>query len=158
MLLHIMRHGQANANSVLARDREQHLTDVGTAQVNTVLNTAKQMGAKLNAIACSPLDRAKETAEIAARIFGLQYSVTNSLEPEGSPDGVYDELSKLDPVKSVLLISHQPLVSLLLTDILGTEPKASFATGTLAMVKVDGHPQTGSGTLISLIPPYLAGN
>jgi len=153
-----MRHGQANANPVLGSDRERHLTDVGTVQVKTVLNTAKQLGAKINAIACSPLDRAKETAEIAAMIFGLQYSVTNSLEPEGSPEGVYDELSKLDPVKSVLLISHQPLVSILLADILGTEPKASFATGTLAIVKVDGDPKCGNGTLISLIPPYLEGN
>jgi len=148
-----MRHGEANANSASRSDGERHLTDVGTVQVNKVLNTAKQLGANVNAIASSPLARAKETSEIAARIFGLQYTITNSLEPEGSPEGVYEELSKLDPVKSVLLISHQPLVSTLLADILGAEPKASFATGTLAMVKVDGHPKTASGTLVFLIPP-----
>jgi phosphohistidine phosphatase len=152
MIVFIMRHGEANTDSARA-DGERHLTDTGTVDANNVLNTAKQMGIKINAIASSPLARAKETAEIAARIFGKEYTVANSLEPEGSPEGVYDDLTKLDPSKSILLISHQPLVSTLLADILGGEPKASFATGTLAMVKVDGHPKSGSGALVFLMPP-----
>ena len=100
------------------------------------------MGVSVNAIASSPFARARQTAEIAKRIFGVDFVVTNSLEPEGSPEEVYEELSKHKPTDSVLLISHQPLVSKLLSDILGTEPRVSFLTGTLAMVSVNGHPKS----------------
>ncbi len=153
MNVYIMRHGEAEANS--SSNGERHLTERGASQVTKTLHFANQMGVSINAIASSPLVRAKQTAEIAKRIFKVEYSITNSLEPEGSPEGIYEELSKHKPSDGVLLISHQPLVSKLLSNILGTESRVSFLTGTLAMVSVDGQPGTGQGILTLLIPSRI---
>ena len=152
MIVYIMRHGEAEANS--SSNGERHLTERGASQVTNVLHMANQMGASITAIASSPLVRAKQTAEIAKRILKVDYFITNSLEPEGSPEEIYVELSKYNS-SGVLLVSHQPLVSKLLSDLLGAEARISFLTGTVAMVKVDGQPGTGRGMLVLLIPPQI---
>jgi phosphohistidine phosphatase len=149
MLVCIMRHGEAEATPDSSGER--HLTQRGASQVAGVLNLAKQMGVTVNAIATSPLARAKDTAEIAKKVFGLDYAVTNALEPEGSPEEVYEELSKHKLGDSVLLISHQPLISKLLSDILGAETRVEFSTGTMAVVR--GSVASGGGVLVLLIPP-----
>ena len=67
---------------------EQILTPKGTLQVKHVLSSAKDLGAIINSIISSPVTRAKETAEIAKVIFGIDYAIANALEPESSPDAV----------------------------------------------------------------------
>ena len=153
MILYIMRHGEAEANS--SSNGERHLTERGASQVTRVLHLANQMGASITSIASSPLVRAKQTAEIAKRIFKVDYVITNSLEPEGSPEAIYEELSNHKSSERMLLISHQPLVSRLLSDLLGAEARISFLTGTVAMVKVDEQPGTGRGMLVLLIPSQI---
>ena len=153
MILYIMRHGEAEANS--SSNGERHLTERGASQVTRVLHFANQMGANITSIASSPLVRAKQTAEIAKRIFKVDYVITNSLEPEGSPEAIYEELSNHKSSERMLLISHQPLVSRLLSDLLGAEARISFLTGTVAMVKVDEQPGTGRGMLVLLIPSQI---
>jgi phosphohistidine phosphatase len=152
MLLLIMRHGEAEAKT--GKDAERRLTRLGVKESSNVLSLAKQMGTKVNAIASSPLMRARETAEIACRVFGLEYSVKNSLEPEGSPREVYEDLRTHNAIDTVLLISHQPLVSRLLADMLGAEPAISFSTSSLALVKVEKL-ELGGGSLIFMIPPRI---
>ena len=153
MLVLIMRHGDAEASRGM--DGQRHLTKLGAAQSRKVLKLASDIGAKVTAIASSPLLRARETAEIASQVFGLEFLVTNSLEPEGTPDEVYAELESYHATNSVLLISHQPLVSKLLADILGAEPVISFATASLALIKVKNRLEAGCGTLVCMIPPQL---
>jgi phosphohistidine phosphatase len=154
MLVCVMRHGEAETNT--STSDEKRLTERGVSEVKKVLQLARKMGTTINVIASSPLARAKDTAEIAKRIFKADYVTTNSLEPEGSPEEIYEELSKYNPDDVVLLISHQPLVSKLLSDILGAETRIAFSTATLAMIEVSGQPRTGGGTLVLLIPPQIS--
>ncbi len=153
MFVGILRHGEAEAQP--GSDGDRHLTERGSAQVRTVLVLASQMGFQVGAIASSPLTRAKQTAEITKNIFHRDYEITNSLEPEGSPEEVYEDLSKHESENGILLISHQPLVSKLLSDLLGCEARVALTTGTLAVVKVSGTPGTGRGELILLVPPQM---
>lgn len=114
------------------------------------------MGVRVDSILSSPVARAKETASLASAIFGPKLAVTNALEPEGSPEEVYEELARLEPSKSVLLVSHQPLVSKLVEDILESAAPINMMTGSLAMVMAKDLPARGRGMLVSLIPPFLA--
>lgn len=154
MLILILRHGEAER--VSSGDGERHLTSAGSVQVETVLNLAKKMGANVEKIASSPLPRAKETASIASKIFGQTYTVINALEPDGSTEGVYDELSKYEISKTVLLVSHQPLVSELVEDMLGTPPAIHLPAGALAIINVKERPSRRSGLLVSLLPPLIS--
>jgi phosphohistidine phosphatase len=150
MLVYIMRHGEANPGS----DGERRLTKLGAIQAKSVLEWARLLGADPSAIASSPLARAKQTAEIAKSVFGIDYKVANSLEPEGSAEEVYEEFSNHHEDKGTLLISHQPLVSKLLSYLLDAEANIAFAEGTVATVQVD-RPKSRSGKLLLLIPPRI---
>lgn len=148
-----MRHGEAVA---LEGETERHVTDKGLAQVNVVLNCANKMMVRVDAILSSPLTRAKETAALASSVFGPKYSVTNALEPESSPAEVYEELSRFEPSNTVLLVSHQPLVSKFVEDILDSRSPINMMTGSLAAILVKDRPSSGRGVLLSLIPPFIS--
>lgn len=152
MLILILRHGEAEGRD---GETERHLTNRGSAQVNSVLGLAKQMGVRVDSILSSPVARAKETASLASDIFGPKLAVTNALEPEGSPEEVYEELMRIEG-KSVLLVSHQPLVSKLVEDFLESAVPINMMTGSLAMIMAKDRPSRGSGVLVSLIPPLIA--
>lgn len=126
-----MRHGAAS--------EEGRLTPAGAASAEKVLKKARELGIKVETILSSPLERAKETAEIASRVFGQKYAVMNSLEPESSPDLVIEELKD-----SVLLVSHRPLVSLLVKDLTGKSLE-TFEPATFVTVE--------DGRLVMFIPP-----
>ena len=144
-----MRHGE----SLVTSENEQPLTPRGKMQVTQDLRFAKEAGARMNFIVTSPVTRAKQTAEIAKAIFGVDYVVSNALEPESSPDAIYEELSKHKSTDSILLVSHKPLVLNFLSDILGVRNGFQFSTGTLAMV--DGNPTHGGGSLALFLPPQV---
>lgn len=152
MLVLIMRHGEADAGT----SGERHLTESGVNESRKSLQLIRDLGYSVNAIACSPLERAKETAQVASEVFRVSYTISDSLEPESIPERVYEELDSLQPRRNVLLISHQPLVSKVLTNLLGAEFKFLFPTSTIAVLSVDKEPGTGSGTLISLISPFIS--
>lgn len=147
MIVCIMRHGESDSEG------ERHLSRQGAGQVRSVLKLAEQIGLEVSKILSSPLARAVETAEIAKEIFGLKFAISNALETEGSPEEIYEELSKFKSQDVVLLVSHQPLVSKFLSDIVGAETGAEFSRGTLAIVR--GDPKPRGCTLVSLIPPRV---
>lgn len=68
----IVRHGQDedNANGVLNGRRDTPLTELGRNQAKTV--AAKLNDHHIDVIYCSPLKRARQTAEIIARELGIQ--------------------------------------------------------------------------------------
>jgi phosphohistidine phosphatase len=147
MIVCIMRHGEADSAA------ERHLSKRGAEQVRTVLRLAEQIGLDVTKILSSPLARAVETAAIAKEVFGLEYTVSNSLEPEGSSEEIQEELSKFKSDDVILLVSHQPLVSKFLSDMLGAESKVEFSRGTLAITR--GDPAPGGCVLVSLISPEV---
>jgi broad specificity phosphatase PhoE len=69
----IARHGQNedNANGILNGHRDLPLTDIGRGQARQLGEGIKELGLKFDVVYCSPLSRAKETAEIVSEILGL---------------------------------------------------------------------------------------
>lgn len=149
MIIHILRHGEAEAKSSSKRDEDRQITNSGAARVRHVLGLAREWGTIVDEVYTSPLVRAKESAQIACDVFGLKnYKVMGSLEPSMTPYEVYGALSKLDVEKKILLVSHQPLVSALLSDLLGLGIDIAMPAGSLARVDTEGLPRNGNGTLV----------
>jgi broad specificity phosphatase PhoE len=70
--IYVCRHGQsqANAQGLLAGHIDSPLNQIGRKQANELGQLAKKAGLRFDHIYCSPLSRAKETAEIIARNTG----------------------------------------------------------------------------------------
>src|SRR5271157_2415920 len=120
-----MRHGEAVPKSSVASDEERKLTEEGMAGNRRVLTLARDLGpARVDAVMCSPIVRVRQTAEAACEVLGvseLEVEVSDSLEPNSTPYEFYGELSKFHvKTRKLLAVSHQPFVSALLSDLLGS--------------------------------------
>ncbi len=69
----IARHGQSedNINGILGGQRDRPLTDVGRGQARELGQSIADIGLTFDAVYCSPLIRAHETADIVAEVAGL---------------------------------------------------------------------------------------
>jgi broad specificity phosphatase PhoE len=79
--IYLARHGQNedNANGVLNGHRDMPLTSIGEAQAVEVANKIKEAELTFDAVLCSPLGRAKKTAEIISEVNGLPEPEVNDL-------------------------------------------------------------------------------
>jgi phosphohistidine phosphatase len=150
MQLYLMRHGEAGPAT---RDAERRLTDRGRDDVAQVLRASRPRLDTPEAVLCSPLARARQTAAIALRELGghADLLVTPALMPESSPHVVVDLLD--DRVGPVMLVGHQPLMGRLLAWLTDhPELAGGFATAGLAVLELVA-PGRGCGTLIWQMDP-----
>jgi phosphohistidine phosphatase len=89
----------------------------------------------------SPLVRAQQTAEIALSYFpGLKIQTTDLLVPEANPQVLMNWLDKLNAQfigtdRSLLLVSHQPLVGALVNLLCG-KPGDYYPMGTSSLAAI----------------------
>jgi phosphohistidine phosphatase len=154
-VLYILRHGEAEPKGSSKGDELRSLTQVGRAQIRKTVRLAKELGMQIDIVLSSPLTRAQETAKIAGDLLlkeERRIIVEDSLEPDRTPYEIYAALARLSSPRNVLLVSHQPLVSYLLSDLLGIEgSRIAMPTAGMAKILVDGEPSSCSGKLLWLI-------
>jgi len=158
LLLIVVRHGEAEPKSSGILDENRGLTAQGKVSMRNTLMIAKEiLGPTVDLVLSSPLLRARESAEIAQTIFGLPgFEVSESLEPEGSPYEVYRSLTKYSQRERVLIVSHQPLVSRILSGLLNwNERHFTFSTSAVAMVEVKELGANPEGVLLCLLPSHV---
>lgn len=113
MQLIIMRHGEARWHS---DDYQRELTEVGRAQVTSAAQgMASSSDWAPTRIWCSPLVRARQTAELVGQALGLAVEERAFLTPDDDPAQCIDALQKLDADDSIMLVSHMPFVGALTT-------------------------------------------
>lgn len=124
-----MRHGEAEQSA--SSDSERNLTRTGEDEVS--VNCQYLQDSRPELIICSTLVRAQQTAEIVAKeiAFGKEVIIWEELVPSGKPEILVQKLSALQE-EIVLLVSHQPLVSKLVTYL--CDEKVYFDTGQIACV------------------------
>lgn len=161
-MVYVFRHGEAAQakNKQKSRSRikdEPHLTSDGKLWVKRVVsNASKELGFKPDIIVSSPLARARETAEIARQVLRLktEVQVEESLEGERKVEEVYQTLRNLKRTDHVALVSHQPLVKNLVSDLTGGDSKVWVYVGGIACIQCTKHfPGHARGTLVWLHPP-----
>lgn len=146
----MLRHGIAEDHAATGRDADRRLTDEGRAKLRRVLERAHQAGVRPSLILSSPLRRALETAEIAARELGYEGKLlrTPALTPESSPQQVWDAVREHRDESPILLAGHEPLFSATVAYLLGsTHAMVHFRKGALARIDVQGTGPTPAGVL-----------
>ncbi len=73
MKIYLARHGQNedNAEGILNGHRDRPLTELGIHQAYELAEGIENLGLAFDAVYCSPLVRARETAEVACEKLGL---------------------------------------------------------------------------------------
>lgn len=80
MKLYFVRHGESEANIrhiISNREARLGLTSLGIQQAKELIE--KLSGIPITAIFCSPVFRARETADILSASFGIPYQITEAL-------------------------------------------------------------------------------
>src|SRR2546426_9879450 len=94
----ILRHGEAgNRMTVAEKDSERPLTPEGRTEMQEIAKSLKAVGLQTDRIYTSPLRRARETAEIAAKVLNIRIlEEWDELKPDGNKAELYRKLARLE--------------------------------------------------------------
>ncbi|MCK5819206.1 MAG: phosphohistidine phosphatase SixA [Psychromonas sp.] len=152
MNIYIMRHGQAQM--MAASDAERPLTAVGKEQSKNMAGYLADKKVEFDAAIVSPYVRARQTFAVVSSFFSKISHIQSldSLIPSGSASVTIKEILALQVkgVKSLLIISHLPLVGYMVNELDPAAGSPSFSTSAVAYVELDDQ---GVGKLLSLTVP-----
>lgn len=114
----ILRHGDAGARTANpVEDNGRGLTHKGKKEVRQVAKALEEMNMDIRYMASSPLKRARETAEIVASVLDMNEDLElwDELKPEEETSILLDRLGKLKEDSNVLIIGHEPCLSILIS-------------------------------------------
>jgi phosphohistidine phosphatase len=161
MQLYLMRHGAALDVGApgIGRDEERTLSPAGIVGTTDVARGLAALNARPDGVGTSPLVRARQTAEIVARITGCARPVVvcEALAPGGR---IADVLawSKAAGLNSLLLVGHLPEIAVLTSELLAGhgEMNMGFEKAAICCVSCEALLTRGSGYLEWFMPPdYL---
>jgi phosphohistidine phosphatase len=159
MEIYLLRHGIAEERPATGQDADRRLTDEGRAKLRRVLERAHAAGVQPSLILTSPLRRALESAEIAARELGYEGKLqrTDALTPNSSPQQVWEEIRAHKDEPAILLSGHEPLFSAVVAYLLGsTRAMVHFRKGALVRIDVAGFGAAPAGILEWMLTPKLS--
>jgi phosphohistidine phosphatase len=115
----LLRHGIAAEPGApgIKTDAERPLIPKGEQRLRAAAAAMEKMGLSFDVIISSPFLRAKQTAEIVAKILKLERNLTFSsdLIPGGNPQALIRQLNGLKPApENILLVGHEPFLSRLI--------------------------------------------
>jgi phosphohistidine phosphatase len=156
--LFVLRHGEAgNRMTVVENDYERPLTPEGRAEVQKIVKSLKAAGLQTDRICTSPLRRARETAEIAAKVLKIpRLEEWDELKPDGSKTGLYRKLARLEQNSRSILVGHEPYLTSMIGEIIGTtSAKIVLKKGGVAKVRITSFTPRISGELRWLLTPKI---
>jgi phosphohistidine phosphatase len=116
--LFLLRHAQAFPAVIQGKDAYRLLTEEGTKSADKLGIYWYKTNVQFDKIITSPAVRTVETAKAVATHVSYPHTaiVINDIFYEGTTDAVVAQIEALDPNwQQVLIVSHQPLISALLT-------------------------------------------
>ncbi len=154
MKLLLVRHAIAeDADTFIAAggtDAQRPLTEVGRKKMRKGANRLRAQVERIDLLVCSPLVRARETAEIIARAFGdLPILERPELDCSYPPDAIANWLQSCPKSDTVMVVGHETqlssLVGLLLT---GTSQSlVVMRKGGVVLIEFRGRVTAGAGVL-----------
>lgn len=162
MELYILRHGEAGKPIPNVRkDSERPLTVAGQGEIIEVAKAVVKLGVKFDFVATSPLKRARQTAEVVAKIFNLKkgsFEDWTELKPDGRNRELFHKLSQFKPESSVLIVGHEPYLSRMIAEIVfdGGSGRIVLKKGGLAKITMTTfHPKIKGELRWLLTPKHL---
>jgi phosphohistidine phosphatase len=151
MRLYFLRHGEADWPGWTKPDDERPLTDFGKKEVRQVAKFLDRLKVKPDLIVSSPLPRALQTAEAAAKELKAKLCQDQALEP-GFGLSELSTVLKRHRSKALMLVGHEPDFSSVISALTGGFIKMSKA----GVALIDMDPETEKGRLLWLFPPKFA--
>jgi phosphohistidine phosphatase len=160
MELYILRHAEAGKSlAAQARDAERSLTAEGKDELEDVARALWRLKIRPDYIICSPLKRARETANMVAK--GLKgrdkVEIWDELKPEGSKQELFRRLAKLKQESSVLCVGHEPYLTQAINDVMGHQGASKIVLRKcgLARLSIKAFNPKVEGELRWLLTPRL---
>jgi phosphohistidine phosphatase len=158
VLIHLLRHAEAEDVSPTGRDPDRRLTEEGRKRMRAVAKAIAKLDPGYEAVLVSPFVRARQTAEPVAEACGFErpFTETKNLAPNADPIEVLHELARLRPV-SALLVGHQPHFGRLFGLLLSGRPdlEIPMKKAGLAAFEAPSDPSLGPAELKFSLPPRL---
>ena len=136
-------------------DDDRPLTKRGRQRFRSAARGMARLVKRPDFLLSSPLPRARQTADIAAREWGKNVEVIEEQAiAGGSPEAISGVLARYPGESRVAVVGHEPDLSELLAKILGTknDERLTFKKGGAALVELPGSALDG-GSLIWYLPP-----
>lgn len=159
MQIYLLRHGIAEEVSANGVDHDRQLTPDGRRRLASVFRRAAAAGVDPSVILTSPLIRARQTADLAAKALGGKAEIveTRVIEPGGDPELVWNEIRLYRTEAQLLLCGHQPLFSRLGAYLLDAPSlDIDFKKGALLRVDCESLGPRPRGALKWFLVPKLA--
>jgi phosphohistidine phosphatase len=139
MILYVLRHGEAVEGSDGISDEWRYLTEQGRADINKVVERIADHGHKPRLILSSPLVRAVQTAEIAARRACRKNStlITALLQPGSDLDELTRHILQQKDAKRVMIVGHEPLLGNLVAALLDTRDPTTLKKSSCVALELD---------------------
>lgn len=159
MRLFLIRHGIAHDRDPerWPDDALRPLTEEGLRRLERMAHGIRLLGLEAEAVVSSPLERARQTAEVVRGAFGVREPVRYSagLAPGGSPARLWADVDvAAGRAGTVVLVGHEPDLSALLGELVGAPgARFEFRKGGLAEVLLDDLPPRATGVLQAFVPP-----
>jgi phosphohistidine phosphatase len=137
-------------------DDERPLTSKGRKQFRQAARGLAAVVKRPDALLTSPLPRARQTAELAAKAWGKVKPSDTPALAGGTFESLAIALAAFGKDDTVAVVGHEPDLSELLARLLGTPhgDRLTFRKGGVALVDVPGPLQDG-GSLVWYLTPRL---
>jgi phosphohistidine phosphatase len=159
MIIYVLRHGIAEDAARGQSDAQRALTSEGQSKLERTLKRAALAGVRPATILTSPYLRAMQTAQIAADVLDVSTPPIRiaELTPDGSPQGVWEQLRQHAHAKELLIAGHEPLLSQLVAYLLDAPAlQVEMKKGALVAIEcaqLRGQPR---GVLLWMLTARLA--
>jgi len=160
MKLYLVRHGIAEDIGDYEDDSLRPLTEKGREKMKKIAGAIKALGVEPNLIVSSPYVRASQTAAILAKELKYEENLAFSdfFVPMAEPNDMIVEINENFSVDELMLIGHEPNLSLLASLLLAGNPDLSinFKKGGICCISVDDLHYDHKATLEWLVTPKIS--
>jgi phosphohistidine phosphatase len=154
LILYFLRHGDAEQPRG-DDDEGRRLTERGRAQLRFAAAVWRRLNLRPDAVVCSPLARARETAEIFCDALGAPPPTPNDdLRPGARWPQFGRALARHPDARRLAFVGHEPDLSAVIAELSGAA-SVRMRKGGLACLEFHGVPEEGSGEIAWLIDPDL---
>src|SRR5262245_21213916 len=151
MKIIIARHGTAEDKSSSSQDADRNLVKEGREQAKLIGEVLAATLGKVDAVWTSPLARARQTAELAAKPLKLDPVVEEHLAIGGDLEQLCWKLHR-EALPTVMLVGHQPDLGRLSARLLGFLSEVSLKKGGLCVVETR-DPAKPVGRAVATLEP-----
>ncbi len=161
MRLYLVRHGVAEFGSIISgNDDDRALTPVGVEIIRKEARSLRAVEYVPEVIVCSPLKRARQTAEILAKSFGsgVILETASAFAPGGDRPSQFREILKyMQTTRSLMLVGHLPSIGELAGELASDHPDRYFRLeeGGICIIDLKNYRGKLRGTLVAFLPPSL---